>query len=504
MRKLILSLTVIIICAGKLPAQVIDYTIDPSFNSGELFTRGEVSDLLLTSTGDYMVMGMFSFQNDLIEHGSLITNTGQLLEPNISGTVYAKNYQDKLLFFSPGMGITDYSGTLTPFFFEFQKSAYSGPLSAYVYDAMITPEENILVAGRFFTDSTLIGTSQTSLALRQLCMVDSTGAPVPDFPMLRCNQPVDATINSIRKLSTGEYIISGHFAEVEGHLSHKIAKLNADFSVNTEFESPFGAEGYHVYVLFIDSQDRLWVFRPIQTNVTDYPNYQSLLVRLLPDGTVDTTLQDNVFTTYLVSDIINPQNAFSTTPYIILEDEDGTFILGGSFIEINGEPHNRLIKIQDNGEIIQNAFGGMSAEEGVWENWTPGVGPIAGTSISQIIKLPDGKLLLGGTFSSFGGEPYNCLVRLKPDGFVGIDKKEGRGKLKIYPNPAESFVTIELPQGDDVIKTVEILTMQGRVIKQVQNYKQADKLSLAGLVAGVYIVTARTDDGIFTQKLVVE
>lgn len=502
MKKLIFMITTIITCVGALSAQVIGYTIDLTFNSGILFNRGQVYDLMLTSQNEYMVMGSFFGYDSPIEAGSLISNTGQLVEANITGGYNVIEYQNNLLQFGSYLSVVSFDGFFTSFFFEFQKGAYSGPLSDYVYDAMVTPDENILVAGRFFTDSTLLGTPQSHLALRQLCLVDSTGAPVPDFPMLRCNQPVDATIRTLHKLSTGEYIISGHFAEVEGHQSHKIAKLNADFSVNTEFTSPFGIEGYEAFVEFVDSQDRIWTLLSQNTKLVDYPDYPSVLVRLLPEGMVDESFEVMVFTTYAGDD---PFYLFNTGPTNIVEDEDGTFILSGQFVEVNGESHNSLIKIHENGEIISNAFGAIGPDEAVWDDWwEPIEGPVAGRFINNIIKLPDGKLLVGGQFSTFGGEPYSCLVRLQPSGFVGIDEKEVRGKLKLYPNPAQSFITIKIPQGNDVINTVEIITVQGKVVKQIQNFNQDDKVSIVGLVAGIYIVTARTDSGVFTQKLVVE
>src|SRR5690606_12493637 len=136
-------------------------------------------------------MGSFFGYDSPIEAGSLISNTGQLVEANITGGYTVIEYQNNLLQFGSYLSVVSFDGFFASFFFEFQKGAYSGPLSDYVYDAMVTPDENILVAGRFFTDSTLLGTPQSHLALRQLCLVDSTGAPVPDFPMLRCNQPVD-------------------------------------------------------------------------------------------------------------------------------------------------------------------------------------------------------------------------------------------------------------------------------------------------------------------------
>src|SRR5690606_20249792 len=114
-------------------------------------------------------------------------------------------------------------------------------------------------------------------------------------------------------------------------------------------------------------------------------------------------------------------------PFDIVEDEDGTLILGGNFVFANGNPVNRLIKIEDDGTIVEGAFSGLGADSAVWFGWEPSISQIVSTKISKILKLPDGKLLIGGSFSSFGGEPYNCLVKLEPSGFVGLKEKQRRG-----------------------------------------------------------------------------
>ncbi len=77
------------------------------------------------------------------------------------------------------------------------------------------------------------------------------------------------------------------------------------------------------------------------------------------------------------------------------------------FIEINGAPYRRLAKIQDDGNVIPAAMEGATPDSAVWGGWTSPSGPVMGAGISVVEKLPDGKLLPGGRFSSFGGEPYN-------------------------------------------------------------------------------------------------
>jgi hypothetical protein len=283
-----------------------------------------------------------------------------------------------------------------------------------------------------------------------------------------------------------------------------LAKLNADFSVNTEFISPFSEQGASVGIRIIDSQDRIWVSYDSGVIFSDFPNYLSKIARILSQGELDTTYLAPVFITYTGSDPENPTSPKSTGP-IILEDSDGTFILGGSFIEVNGEPYNRLIKINDAGEIIEGAFGGIGPDEAIWGTWTSNIGPIAGTFIRVLRKLPDGKLLIGGQFSSFGGEPYSCLVRLQPSGFVGVEDRAGRGKLKLWPNPALDYVQVSLPDVNELITHVDIYDLQGRVVSQVslQDFS-GGKINIQQLMPGIYLLSATSAKGVYTQKLVVQ
>src|SRR5262245_52419399 len=41
---------------------------------------------------------------------------------------------------------------------------------------------------------------------------------------------------------------------------------------------------------------------------------------------------------------------------------------------------------------------------------------IAGSAVYAAIVQPDGKILIGGVFTSVGGQPRNNLARLHPDG----------------------------------------------------------------------------------------
>ncbi len=263
MKKIFFILSFAFVSSG-ISAQEIDYSIDPSFNSGDFYSLGSVNTFVISDDGNIFVAGSFHPFGTAGQF-TLLTYNGVPLENNYNGeNTGPRNiikYKSKYIFADGAMYYLDEFGVDLSFNFEFAKQAYSGGLPDYVEDALVTPEDNILVAGRFFTDSTLIDSPESYLGLRQLCLVDSTGAPVPDFPMLHCAQPVDAEIFTLDTLSTGEYIIAGTFTEVDGNPYSKIAKLNPDFSVNTDFSHPFSSSGSYVAVSYIDSQDRIWVFK---------------------------------------------------------------------------------------------------------------------------------------------------------------------------------------------------------------------------------------------------
>jgi hypothetical protein len=498
-----------ITCTFPVNAQVIDYEIDSSFNSGDFYNRGKINDLLLINDSTTLVTGYFSNPLTMAGGYSVVGQNGSVIfnQPlsSLGPTKVTKFLTKYLAYGAEIIQLFDFeNGTDFSFRFEFQKQAYTGPLSNVALDAMVMPDDNILVAGRFFTDSTLMGTDQSHLGLRQLCMIDSTGAPVEGFPMLRCEWPTNAVIYTIDTLSTGEFIIAGSFNEVDGHPYAKLTKLNADFSVDADFEPVFSQGSGEVFTTLIDSQDRIWVIFGPNVGIIDDPDYPGRLLRLLPDGTIDESFNAPIFTTYAGGTYENPVTP-SQIAAGVTEDEDGTFIVSGDFIEINGEAHRRLAKIDDTGQVIEGAFESTSPDSSVWGSWVGSFGPVMSAGIRVVKKLPDGKLLLGGQFSSFGGEPYSCLVRLQPSGFVGVEDRAGRGKLKLWPNPALDYVQVSLPDVNERIERVDIYDLQGRVVSQVSLQDvSGGKINIQQLMPGIYLLSATSAKGVCTQKLVVQ
>lgn len=88
---------------------------------------------------------------------------------------------------------------------------------------------------------------------------------------------------------------------------------------------------------------------------------------------------------------------------------DGKVVAGGQayFTNFNGTPINYICRINTNG-TLDPAF-----------QTNVGSGPAgAGLTISKIITQPDGKILVGGTFSTFNGFSRSAIARLNVDGSV--------------------------------------------------------------------------------------
>ncbi len=510
--KALLSLFVFLTCALSLSAQVINYEIDSSFDSEMLFSRGAIDDLLIHDNGDVLLTGMMANFGSPAGTTSLIDEQGNLIVSlgNSTSLQNLEYYLGSYIHYG-GNGLTRFGlpdQTIPPFIFEFNKSIYGVGIPERARDVIILPNNNILVAGRFFTDSTLIGTPDIASGIRQLCLIDSTGAPVPDFPMLRCAAPVQAEIYTLDQLSTGEYIIAGNFLEVDGYAYANIAKLNADFSVDTTFAQVFEPGALTIFTNLVDSQDRIWVGRSVLTPLINEPYNHSGLIRLLPNGVLDTTFNQLVFNGYNSGSLENP-GSIAYVSAGVFEDIDGTFILYGDFVDVNGEQNRNIIKVYDSGALIDGAFENTRPDSTTWSNWSHMAGPIMSSSIKDIVRLPDGKLLIGGRFSSFGGEPYSCLVRLQPRGFVGLDENEGRGKLKLWPNPmvlnsGNNSIYLSAPSQPERISTVEIFNLQGQQVlqKQFNAIGAPISITLPALPSGLYVVMAISENTQYTQKLI--
>ncbi len=472
----------------SIQAQEMTFEIDEGFNTELMLNRGYVSDLITLDDNKFLIMGNFLgvMDSDICCSATFFQNGNLHINIGVGGQ-QASRYKNSFLQFGSAIRRFNLSTIDYTFGFEYQKSAYNGFLGNVALDALVDGDDRILIAGRYFTDSII---SNNTASLRQLCRVDSTGAPDPDFPTLHCAEPLNAQVFRIDTLSDGSYILSGSFYEFGGYDYNHVGKLNPDFSVDTAFVNSFG-EGDLAVTIGVDSQDRIWMLL-LTVGLIGSPDDYLHLIRMLPNGEIDPTFTPPVFYSQDFDG-----NTIQSGAADFLEMPDGRFILVGSMLEANGIPKKGIVMIEDDGTVVEDVFDNWGADEAVWGTYVRNPG------ISVIRALEDGKILLGGQFSSFGSEPYSCLVRLQPQ-TVSISNQINKNALKIYPNPATGHFILRMPDGEGHIVAVEIVDMDGRVLRQwTAPSGFGESYSVEGLSAGVYVVKVDTGDNRFSQKLIV-
>jgi hypothetical protein len=72
--------------------------------------------------------------------------------------------------------------------------------------------------------------------------------------------------------------------------------------------------------------------------------------------------------------------------------------------------------------------------------------------------------------------------------------------INIFPNPTNDNLTIETTQK----ATIEILNIQGQIIKTAKSDGKETTIDLRNLSSGVYIIKAKTERGVAVKKFIKE
>lgn len=72
---------------------------------------------------------------------------------------------------------------------------------------------------------------------------------------------------------------------------------------------------------------------------------------------------------------------------------------------------------------------------------------------------------------------------------------------KLFPNPAKEFVHLSFEKAP---KSVQLLNINGQLVKELNVVNQSEKINLSNLTKGVYFVRLIYSEGVSTKKLVLE
>lgn len=308
-------------------------------------------------------------------------------------------------------------GTLTVDYMSgYTRCYYKGFWEAYpvvgtngpAFDLLVQPDDKILVGGKF---SEVGGQTHHNLArLNPDGSLDS--AFTPNF---------NSSVFALAIQSDGKILAGGLFSHVDGEAHARIARLNPDGSLDTSFNAQIVG---NVAELAIQSDGKILVGGRF-SDVNGQP--RDSIARLNADGTLDEAF--NVTASYM--DV-----------YALEVQADDKILLGGYIEDVAGEtwadyfvrlnPGGSLdttfqpdtegswvdgVAIQADGKILAAIYGDLARFEtnGARDDSFISPKPLA-QSIRQVAIQAGGALVVGGDFWRLGGDLFEYLAQLDPNG----------------------------------------------------------------------------------------
>lgn len=218
----------------------------------------------------------------------------------------------------------------------------------------------LLAAGKFKIENTS-GTQRNLIRLNADGSLDNTFNP-------RIN--INNTITRVAILTDGKILISGEFTGINSNSRNRIARLNADGSLDNSFNPGTGAN--QVISDFIVQPDgKILIIGEFTSYNGTSRNY---IARLNTDGSLDNSF--------------NPGTGPNLSVYTIALQSDGKILIGGIFWRYNGTSINRIARLNTNG-TLDNSF-----NSGANKGFPNG-------SVSDIEINSDGNILVGGDFTEY-------------------------------------------------------------------------------------------------------
>jgi len=350
-----------------------DGTVDATFNSGSGL-NADIFSSTLQGDGKIIIGGNFTLYNGQTRNGVARINTDGSLD----------------LTFNPLQGIN-------------QGSPGTGNLRTI----LIQPDGKIIIGGGF---STYNGVPRNTIA-----RINSDGSLDVTF---NPGTGASSIIFASSLQGDGKVIVGGMFTSYNGTSRNRIARINTDGSLDGTFDPGTGASNT-VFTTTVQTDGKVI----IGGDFTTYNGVsRSRIDRLNTNGALDPT-----FSPISGATASTAGNNLNSTVWKISTQSDGKLVIGGNFLTYNGSLGNRVARLNPDGTL-----------DGAFNPGTGANGTVFTTSIQS-----DGKVIIGGTFTSFNGTAINRIARLNSDGTLDGIFTPGTG--------ANGDVKVAAVQGDGKI-----------------------------------------------------
>jgi uncharacterized delta-60 repeat protein len=245
-------------------------------------------------------------------------------------------------------------------------TSFAPDIDSAVFDIAIQPDGKILIAGQF--------TQVSGQSRMYFARLNSDGSLDTTF---QTSGITNGTTLAVAVQQDGKILVGGRFSTFTGAARSRIARLNQNGTLDTSFSPVLAGTDASVNDIAVMPDGR---FIAAGEFTTVNGAARERVVGFNRDGSVDTSF-------------VTTANALV---YSIAPQPEGSIIIGGGFTMVNGFTGNDCIaRLYPDGRLDADT------------NTT-----VLGGPIRDMVSLPDGKTLIGGSFTSVGGATRQGLARV--------------------------------------------------------------------------------------------
>jgi uncharacterized delta-60 repeat protein len=392
---------------GRIARLAADGTTDLAFADGLSGADGTVRAVVAAPDGSVLMAGSFTSVHGaarnriarLRSNGSLDTSfLNGLAGPNLAVHALAVQPDGRVLI---GGEFTSVNGLARNRIARLNSdgsldATFSGVpgISGPVHAIALQPDGRILVGGDFF--------GADGVGRHHVARLEADGTLDESF-LSGVFGPSDP-VRTIALAPDGRILIGGDFTSYQGTGRHHLARLEPDGTLDTTFlDGLAGPDGIPLSIA-VQPDGRVWIGGPF---ASVHGENRPGIARLEADGSLDPTV------------LVDVSGAGSVRALAL--GPEGRVVIGGSFVAVHGVSRHRIARLQDDGSIDLG-----------FEN------PLAGPSsdVYAIAVQPDGRIVIGGGFTTVGGVSRNRIARLEADGRLDtsfLDGLAGTGSVGFNP-----------------------------------------------------------------------
>ncbi len=282
-----------------------------------------------------------------------------------------------------------------------------------VYAVAVQPDGKVLLAGDFKYIHPNGGTE--GFLHQGLARVLPDGNNDASFNPQVTTDGVAGRVNTILVQPDGKILIGGKFKTVNDTARHNAARLNADGTLDASFDPNTAGtaasdtaplDTSEVMAFALQSTGKILVgggFRTVQPSNATPATVLHGLARFNADGTLDSTFKD--------------RGLNGTVLAIAIQPVDDAIVIGGGFTQITGstDKFNHIARLDKDG-VLDTTFN-----------------PNANGSINAIVIQPDGRIVIGGAFGSLQPNGSDTVDNTRPR--LARLEKTGLSDITFAPIP---------------------------------------------------------------------